>query len=310
MVAFIDDHRSEYGVEPICRVLPIAPSTYYTHKAIEADPERASARARRDAALRPEIRRVWRENFSVYGVRKVWRQLRREGTAVARCTVGRLMREMGLRGAIRGRGFKVTTQPDERLDRPRDLVDRDFSARRPNELWVSDLTYVRTGSSFAYVAFVIDAFARRIVGWQVSNSLKSDLALNALEQAIAERRADGERALVHHSDRGSQYLSIRYTERLALAGIEPSVGSRGDSYDNALAESIIGLYKTELIYPRGPWTRLEDLELATLGWAWWFNHHRLLGPLGDIPPVEFEEQYHSRQAALREPLALKSNTLR
>jgi transposase InsO family protein len=311
MVAFIDDHRAQYGVEPICEVLPIAPSTYRRHKAIETDPSKASARAQRDAYLRVEIRRVWEENFRVYGGEKVWKQLNREGIVVARCTVARLMREMGLGGAVRGRSFKVTTHAAEGVERPQDLVDRDFAASRPNELWVSDLTYVRTGHSFSYVAFVVDAFARRIVGWQTSTSLRSDLALNALEQAIDERLGDdaGDR-LVHHSDRGVQYLAIRYTERLVLAGIEPSVGSRGDSYDNALAETIIGLYKTELVYPRGPWSRIEDLELATLEWVWWFNNHRLLGPLGHVPPAEFEQMHHTRQTAQSEPLALKSTSLR
>lgn len=310
MVAFIDDHRSEYGVEPICRVLPIAPSTYYMHKTVEADPSQASLRVQRDAFLRGEIRRVWEQNFRVYGARKVWLQLNREGLPVARCTVARLMRDLGLRGAVRGRMFKITTHSVDGAERPLDLVDRDFSASRPNELWVSDLTYVRTGGAFCYVAFVIDVFARFIVGWQVSRSLRSELTLDALEQAITER-LDGDAArLVHHSDRGSQYLSLRYTERLALAGIEPSVGSRGDSYDNAMAESIIGLYKTELVHPRRPWTSLEDLELATLEWVWWFNNHRLLEPIGDIPPAEREEQYHSRLAAQNEPVGLKSNSLR
>ena len=310
MVVFINDHRAEYGVEPICRVLPIAPSTYYAHKAIEADPTKASARAQRDAWLRPEIRRVWMQNFQVYGADKVWYQLNREGILVARCTVARLMDDLGLRGAVRGRSFRVTTHSVDGAERPLDLVDRDFTASRPNELWVSDLTYVRTGRTFVYVAFVVDAFARRIVGWQISNSLRSDLALDALEQAISERLDEEGERLVHHSDRGVQYLSIRYTERLALAGIEPSVGSRGDSYDNALAETIIGLYKTELVYPRGPWSRLEDIELATLEWVWWFNNHRLLGPLGHVPPAEYEELCNSRQTAQTEPLTLKSNSLR
>ena len=243
MVAFIDDHKAEYGVEPICRVLPIAPSTYYWHKAREADPSLRSARAQRDELLRPLVRRVWDQNFQVYGAEKVWTQLNREGIRVARCTVARLMTELGLRGVVRGRSFKVTTHAADGTERPLDLVDRDFTASRPNELWVSDLTYVRTGRTFAYVAFIIDAFARRIVGWQISSSLRSDLALDALEQAISERLGDEGERPVHHSDRGVQYLSIRYTERLALAGIEPSVGSRGDSYDNALAETIIGLYE-------------------------------------------------------------------
>ncbi len=271
MVAFIDDYRPTYGVEPICEVLPIAPSTYYTHKAMQADPTLRSVRAQRDEMLKPEIRRVWMQNFQVYGAKKVWKQLNREGITVARCTVARLMKELELCGVTRGRRFKVTTHTAEGDERPLDLVNRDFSAARPNELWVSDLTYVRTGHAFVFVAFVIDAFSRRIVGWRVSNSLRSDLALDALEQAICEREDDADKRLVHHSDRRGQYLSIRYTERLALAGIEPSVGSRGDSYDNALAETIIGLYKTELIRPRGPWRTLEDIELATLEWVWWFK---------------------------------------
>jgi transposase InsO family protein len=296
MVAFIDDHREEYGVEPICAVLPIAPSTYYAHKAREADPDLRPARAQRDEELRPEIQRVWRENFRVYGARKVWRQLNREGHTVARCTVARLMSDMGLRGVVRGRRCK-TTVPAEVADRPLDLVQRDFTAARPNRLWVSDFTYVATWRGFVYVAFVIDTFSRRIVGWRVSSSLKSDLALDALEQAICERDEARQDRLVHHSDRGVQYLSIRYTERLAEAGIEPSVGSRGDSYDNALAESVIGLFKTEVIRQRGPWRGLEDVEFATLEWVWWFNHHRLLEPLGYLPPVEYEEAFYRGQEA-------------
>ena len=299
MIAFIDDYRAEYGVEPICQVLPIAPSTYYTHKAREADPSRHTARSQRDEQLRTEILRVWEENFRVYGVRKVWRQLCREGITVARCTVARLMREMELRGVVRGRRIKTTVAADE-AERPLDLVERDFSAKRPNQLWVSDLTYVATWRGFVYVAFVIDAFSRRIVGWRVSNSLKSDLALDALEQALSERIETGQNQqdrLVHHSDRGVQYLSIRYTERLAEAGIEPSVGSTGDSYDNALAESVIGLFKAEVIRQRGPWRSLEDVEFAVLDWVWWFNHQRLLEPLGYLPPAEYEEVYYSRREA-------------
>jgi transposase InsO family protein len=310
MVAFIDDHKAEYGVEPICCVLPIAPSTYYWHKAREVDPSLRSARAQRDEQLRPEIRRVWDQNFQVYGVEKVWTQLNREGTRVARCTVARLMADLGLSGVVRGKSFKVTTHAADGAERPSDLVDRDFSASRPNELWVSDLTYVRVGRTFVYVAFVIDAFARHIVGWQISSSLRSDLALDALEQAIGERLSNEDERPVHHSDRGVQYLSIRYTERLALAGIEPSVGSRGDSYDNALAETIIGLYKTELVYRHGPWSRLEDVELATLEYVWWFNNHRLLKPIGLVPPAEFEEQYRARLTAHTEPVGLTPTGLR
>jgi putative transposase len=294
MASFIDEHRGIYGVEPICAVLPIAPSTYYERKAREADPERLPLRAKRDATLRDQIRRVWQENFSVYGPRKVWGQLRREGLAVARCTVERLMRELGLEGAVRGRKFK-TTIPDDTAARPADLVDRDFTATRPNQLWVADLTYVATWSGFVYVAFVIDVFSRTIVGWRASSSLRTGLALDALEQALHARPDIDD--LVHHSDRGVQYLSIRYTERLAEAGIEPSVGSVGDSYDNALAESVIGLFKTEVIRRRGPWRHLEAVEFATLEWVDWFNNRRLLGPIGNIPPVEFEEAYYRHQEA-------------
>jgi putative transposase len=251
MVAFIDEHRGEFGVEPICPEVPIAPSTYYAHKAQQADPSKRSRRAKRDAELFPEIERVWRENLEVYGAEKVWKQLNRERLRVARCTVERLMAGLGLRGAVRGRSFRVTTTSGDTVP-PRDLVDRNFRASRPNQLWVSDLTYVATWRGFVYVAFVIDVFARRIVGWRASSSLRSDLSLDALEQAIHEREESLE-GLVHHSDHGVQYLSIRYSERLAQAGIAPSVGSRGDSYDNAMAESIIGLLKTEVIRRRGPW---------------------------------------------------------
>jgi transposase InsO family protein len=295
MVSLIDEQREEYGVEPICQQLPIAPSTYYEQKAREADPSRLPARAVRDAELREQIERVWKENFGVYGVRKVWRQLIREGVDVARCTVERLMRQMGLQGAIRGRKYKKTTIVDEATQRPADLVQRDFTANRPNRLWVADLTYVATWVGFVYVAFVTDVFSRKIVGWRVSNSLRSDLALDALEQAL-HARPDIDQ-LVHHSDRGGQYLSIRYTERLAEAGIEPSVGSVGDSYDNALAETIIGLYKTEVIRRNGPWRNIEEVEFATLEWVDWFNNRRLFEPIGSIPPVEFEALYYERQEA-------------
>ena len=290
-MTFIDEHRRCYGVEPICRELQIAPSTYYEQKARERDPSRLPARAKRDRELREEITRVHRENFDVYGVRKVWRQLNREGAEVARCTVARLMRQMGLEGAVRGRRFK-TTIPDESAKRPLDLVDRDFTASRPNQLWVSDLTYVATWRGFVYVAFVIDAYARRIVGWRASTFLQTDLVLDALEQALYERGESLSEPLVHHSDRGSQYLSIRYTERLAEAGIEPSVGSRGDSYDNALAETVIGLYKTEVIRRRGPWCSLDDVEYATLEWVHWYNTQRLLEPIGYVPPAEQEKSYY------------------
>jgi len=294
MVSFIDEHRDEHGVEPICAQLRIAPSTYHEHKQRERDASRLPERALRDRELRPEIERVWKENRGVYGARKVWRQLAREGFLVARCTVERLMREMGLQGVVRGRKRR-TTIPDEAAARPADLVQRQFTAERPNELWVADLTYVATWSGFVYVAFVTDVFSRRIVGWRVSSSLRSDLALDALEQALHARSdLDG---LVHHSDRGVQYLSIRYTERLAEMGIECSVGSKGDSYDNALAETINGLYKAEVIRPNGPWRNLEDVEFATLEWVDWFNNRRLLEPIGYVPPAEFEAMYDQRQGA-------------
>jgi len=301
MVAFIDDHRAAYGVEPICDVLPIAPSTYYEHKAREADPARLSRRAKRDRVLCGQIDRVWRANYRAYGARKVWRQLGREQVSVARCTVERLMRQMRLAGAVRGRRFK-TTVADSLLSRPADLVQRSFSAKRPNELWVADLTYVATWRGFAYVAFVIDVYARMIVGWRVSTSLRTDLALDALEQAV-HMRPNADR-LVHHSDRGTQYLSIRYTERLAEAGIESSVGTVGDSYDNAMAESVIGLYKTELIRPGGPWRNVEQLELATLTWIDWFNNRRLLGPIGHVPPAEHEAVYYETQRPPAEAVGL------
>ena len=294
MIDFIEEQRSVYGVEPICRVLPIAPATYYQHRRWLREPERRAARARRDDELRVEIQRVWDENFAVYGAEKVWRQLRREGVDVARCTVERLMRALGLHGAVRGRAFKVTTVADESTRRPADLVERDFRAERPNQLWVADLTYVATWLGFVYVAFIIDVFSRAIVGWRVSSSLRSDLALDALEQALHARpRSD---ALVHHSDCGVQYLSIRYTERLAEAGIERSVGSVGDAYDNALAETVNGLYKTEVIRRRGPWRNLDDVEFATLTWVDWYNNRRLLEPLGYVPPAEFEDAYHHSQS--------------
>jgi len=294
-MAFIDAHRESYGVEPICQELPIAPSTYYEHKAREADPARLPARAKSDNALRPEIRRVWQENFCAYGARKAWKQLNRERIRVAKCTVARLMRQMGLRGVIRGKRFK-TTIPDELAQRPADLVDRQFVASRPNELWVADITFVATWRGPVYVAFVIDVFSRMIVGWRVSHSLKTDLVLDALEQALHARK--DLQGLVHHSDRGTQYLSIRYTERLAECGIQASVGSKGDSYDNALAESINGLYKTELVRHRGPWRHIDAVEYSTLEWVDWFNHRRLLEPIGDVPPAEFEQEYYRQQELL------------
>jgi len=294
MVSFIDQHKEEYGVEPMCSVLPIAPATYYEHTRRKREPERRPARQKRDDELRPEIGRVHQENFSVYGAAKVWRQLKREDVPVARCTVERLMAEMGLCGAIRGRAYKVTTVANDALARPLDLVGREFVAERPNQLWVADITYVATWTGFVYVAFVVDVFSRAIVGWRVSSSLRSDLALDALEQALWARQP-GE-GLVHHSDRGVQYLSIRYTERLAEAGIEASVGSKGDSYDNALAEAVNALFKTEVIYRRGPWRSREAVELAVLEWVDWFNNRRLLAPIGNVPPTEFEAAYYAKQS--------------
>jgi transposase InsO family protein len=295
MMAFIDEHRQYYGVESICKVLPIAPATYYAHRKRCLSPDERPARVKRDEELRVEIQRVWDENFQVYGAKKVWQQLRREGIVVARCTVERLMREMGLRGAVRGRAFKVTTTADEAAQRPADLVKRQFVATRPNQLWVADLTYIATWVGFVYAAFVIDVFSRCIVGWRVSRSLRSDLALDALEQALHARPHRDE--LIHHSDRGVQYLSIRYSERLAEAGLVASVGSVGDSYDNALAETVIGLFKTEVIRRRGPWRNIEDVELATLEWVHWFNTQRLLEPLGYLPPLEFELNYYQSQSS-------------
>jgi transposase InsO family protein len=293
MVGYIDAHKERFGVEPICAVLPIAPSMYYEHKARQRDPDRLPARAQRDAQLKPEVQRVWSENFRVYGARKVWLQLNRESVRVARCTVARLMGQLGLRGVRRGKRWH-TTVPDEALARPADLVKRAFTATRPDQLWVADITFVSTWRGPVYVAFVIDVYSRRIVGWRVWNSLRTDLVLDALEQALHARRPDA--GLIHHSDRGSQYLSIRYGERLAEAGVAPSVGSVGDSYDNALAETINGLYKTELINHRGPWHHLEAVEYATLEWVDWFNHRRLLQPIGDMPPAEFEQAYYNQLA--------------
>jgi putative transposase len=302
MIAYIHEHKDRFGVEPICQVLPIAPSTYYQHSG-----RPPSARALRDAKLKAEIARVHAENFGVYGARKVWRQLHREGITVARCTVERLMGELHLEGARRGKTRRTTT-PDAATVRPADLVERDFSASRPNQLWVADLTYVATWSGFVYVALVVDAFSRFLVGWQASRSLRTDLALDALEMAVWQRHGDLE-GLVHHSDRGSQYLSIRYTERLAEAGAACSVGSRGDSYDNALAETIIGLYKTELIGRRGPWKGLDEVEYATLEWVDWFNHRRLLEPIGSVPPAEFEAAFR-REEDPGYPVRLKHPSLR
>lgn len=301
MIAYINGNKGRFGVEPICRHLPIAPSTYYQVRS-----GTPSARKLRDEQLKQEIARVHAANFGVYGARKVWRQLNREAVPVPRCTVQRLMRELHLQGVRRGRSRR-TTVPDEQAARPADLVNRDFSAIRPNQLWVADLTYVATWSGFVYTSLIIDAYSRCIVGWRSSRSLRADLALDALEMAIWARRDLG--GLVHHSDRGGQYLAIRYTERLGEHGAVNSVGSKGDSYDNALAESIIGLYKTELIRRRGPWKGLDDVEYSTLEWVDWFNHRRLLEPIGDVPPAEFEAAYWSKEGS-RECATLRDPSLR
>jgi len=293
MIGFIDDHRGVHGVEPVCEVLPIAPSTYHAHAARRVDPARRSARARRDETLMPSIERVFDENFGVYGVRKVvrkvWRQLLREGHQVA---VARLMKTLGLQGVIRGKPVRTTIN-NRAAPCPPDHVNRQFKVLRPNALWVSDFTYVSTWTGFVYVAFVIDTYARRIVGRRVSRTAHAGFVSGALEQALHERRPVHRGGLVHHSDRGSQYVCIRYTERLAEAGIEPSVGSVGDSYDNALAETINGLYKAEVIHRRGSWKSFDAVEFATLEWVDWFNHRRLMEPNGNIPPAEAEERYYA-----------------
>jgi len=298
MISFIDEYRSAFGVEPICRVLPIAPSTYHCHAHRRANPDTAPARAQRDAVLAPEIERVFNENFGVYGARKVWRQLLREGIDVARCTVERLMKNMGLQGVIRGKRVR-TTVPDKSAPCPLDHVNRQFKALRPNVLWVSDFTYVSTWGGFVYVAFIIDAYARRIVGWRVSGTAHAGFVLDALEQAIHDRKPLANGGLVHHSDRGVQYVSIKYTERLAEAGLVPSVGSVGDSYDNALAETINGLYKAEVIHRRGPWRTMQAVEFATLEWVDWFNNRRLLSSIGNVPPAEAEANYYDSLEELK-----------
>jgi transposase InsO family protein len=281
----------------MCRVLQIAPSTWHEHARRKADPDRLPRRAKRDAELSVQIRRVFDENFGVYGVRKVWKQRAREGIAVARCTVARLMKTMGLEGVVRGRRRKTTIR-DKATPCPQDKVNRQFAADRPNQLWVSDFTYVATWRGFIYVAFVIDVYARTIVGWRASRTATAGFVLDALEQALHDRRPVQRGRLVHHSDRGSQSVSIKYTERLAEAGIEPSVGSVGDSYDNALAETVIGLFKTEVIHRRRPWRSFEAVAFATLEWVDWFNNRRLLEPIGNIPPAEAEANYY---AALEQP---------
>jgi len=301
-VRFIAGHRARFGVEPICRVLtghgcPIAPSTYY-----DAKDRPPPARARRDELLRAAITRVHAANYGVYGARKVWLALNREGIPVARCTVERLMRELGLAGVRRGKRRR-TTVADPAAARPADLVGRRFHRPAPDRLWVADFTYVPTWSGTVYVAFVIDAYSRRILGWRAATSMRTALVLDALEQAIWTRQRGGVAGLaglVHHTDAGSQYTSIAFTERLGAAGAQPSVGSVGDAYDNALAETVIGLYKTELIKPCGPWRTAEQVEVATLDWADWYNHRRLFESCGDIPPAELEDVYYRHNTALAE----------
>jgi len=296
MYGLVDEHRGVHGVEPICAVLQIAPSAYRRHAARSRDKALLSPRAQRDVALMPIVEQVWNTNLQVYGADKVWKQMNREGIEVARCTVERLMRRLGLRGVKRGKVVR-TTFSDNKAPCPLDKVNRQFRAERPNQLWVSDFTYVSTWQGWLYVAFVVDVFARRIVGWRVSSSMTTDFVLDALEQALYARQPERDSSLVHHSDRGSQYVSIRYSERLAEAGVEPSVGSKGDSYDNALAETINGLYKAELIHRRAPWKTKEAVELATLEWVSWFNTHRLLEPIGYIPPAEAEANYYRQLAS-------------
>ncbi len=288
MTGFIESHRGRFGVEPICRATDANPSTYWA-----ARTRPPSARVRRDEELKVEILRLYRANYGVYGAHKLWKALNREGIRVARCTVARLMRELKLRGLRRGKSVR-TTLPDERAGRPADLVERRFCAVRPNQLWVADLTFVRTWSGFCYVALVIDVFSRLIVGWSLGTTLRTEMPLEALEMALWRRKRSVE-GLVHHSDRGCQYTSIRYTERLEEAGIAPSVGSAGDAYDNALAESTIGLYKAELIKRRGPWRSPDQVEISTLEYFDWWNNRRLHTEIGDIPPAEKEEMYYAEQ---------------
>jgi putative transposase len=295
MVDFIDEHKGSLGVEPMCAVLPIAPATYYRHKAWQANPDSRPARQKTDEYFSTEVSRVWKANYEVYGAKKVWRQLLRDGIAVGRCTVERLMKAMGLQGAVRGK-TKRTTISSYQDHRPLDLVQRNFTAIRPNQLWVADFTYVATWTGWVFVAFVIDVFSRMIVGWRAATSMSAGLVLDALEQAIWARHISG--GLIHHSDRGSQYLAISYTERLAEAGIEASVGSIGDAYDNALAETVNGLFKTEVIRKRGPWRNLEAVEYATLEWVHWFNSRRLLSSIGNIPPAEYEQMYYNGDMSL------------
>jgi len=291
MIAFIEAYRVAHGVEPICKVLPIAPSTFYAHAAIARDPDLASDRAKKDVIDRKKIKDAFDDSGKRYGARKIWHELRRNNHDIARCTVERLMKAMGIQGVVRGQK-PITTNPDTSQPCPDDKVNRDFTASMPNQLWVSDFTYVSSWQSMVYVAFVIDVFARRIVGWRVSTSMTTGFVLDALNQAICQRAPSGSDSLIHHSDRGSQYLSIKYTERLAEAGIDPSVGSVGDSYDNALAESTIGLFKTEVIDFMGPWKSVGQIEWETLKWVNWYNTKRLHSKIGYITPQEAEENFY------------------
>jgi transposase InsO family protein len=297
MIAFIGEHRDDFGVGSICKVLPVAPSSYYAHVAVSRDPKRASNRARQDAADSEDIRRVHEQSGGRYGARKIWHQLRREGKDVARCTIERLMKAMGLQGIVRGKKV-ITTNPDTSRKCPDDKVNREFVARQPNQLWVSDFTYVSTWQGMTYVAFIVDVFARKIVGWRVSTSMTTAFVLDALNQAICQRCPENSGGLVHHSDRGSQYLSIRYTERLADAGIDPSVGSVGDAYDNALAESVIGLFKAEVTKLLGPWKSASQLEWETLKWVDWYNSSRIHSAIAYTTPNEAEETYYVNLSTL------------
>ncbi len=291
-MSFIDSHREELGIEPICRELAVAPSSYHAHAARLADPAKRSARARRDDEIKEQIGQVHEASSGLYGTRKVWHQMRREGSKVAKCTVERLMRAMGLAGVRRGK-TTITTVSNPKSACPLDKVNRKFRVSRPNALWVVDFTYVHTWAGFVYVAFVIDAYARRIVGWKVSTAPTASFVLDALEQAIHARKPGPEDGLIHHSDRGVQYLAMNYTQRLAEAKLVPSVGSVGDSYDNALAETINGLYKAEVIWRQRSWPGASAVEMATLRWVDWFNNHRLFGPIGYIPPAEAEAHYYA-----------------
>ena len=289
LLDFIQQHKVVYGVKSICRVLPIAPSTYYRHARRLKQPDLRAKRCVSDERLLAQIHQVWEDSLQVYGYRKVWHQLQRQGVHVARCTVARLMCKHSIQGVWRGKG-KRTTVCDPELQRAADLVKRQFTASRPNQLWVADFTYVATHQGFVYTAFIIDVFARRIVGWKVAKHMDTDLVMDALEQALYARNKP--KHVIHHSDRGSQYLSIRYTERLQAAHVTASVGTTGDSYDNALAETVNGLYKTEVIHHQKPWRRMVDVELATLNWVDWFNNRRLLSSIGYVPLAEFEMAYY------------------